>query len=320
MTAGGSFARWLGFAVVAVLAAGIASGQSYPTKPIRIVTTAPGSGNDLVARLVGPQLSARWEQPVIVDNRGFIAAEIVARASPDAYTLLAYGSPFWISPLIRSHSPYDPVRDFSPITLTVNTPNILVVHPALPAKSVRELIALAKSRPGELNYGSASTGSTSHLAAELLKSMAGISIVRIPYKGTGLALNALLAGEFQLMFPNAGAVAPHAKAGRLRALAVTSAEPSALAPGLPTMAASGLPGYESSSPFGMFAPAKTPAALIERLHQEFVRALNRSDVKERLFNAGVEVVGGSPAQLAATMKSEMARWGKLIREARIREE
>lgn len=314
-----ALARWLGCVAVAVWTAGAASAQGYPTKPIRIVTTAPGSGNDLVVRLVGPHLTASWGEPVIVDNRGILAGEIVARAPPDAYTLLAYGSPFWISPLIRSHSPYDPVRDFSPVMLTVNTPNILVVHPALPAKSVRELIAVAKSRPGELNYGSASTGSTSHLAAELFKAMAGISIVRIPYRGSGPALNALLAGEFQLMFPNAGAVAPHAKAGRLRALAVTSSEPSALAPGLPTLAASGLPGYESSSPFGMFAPAGTPPARIERLHRELVRALNRADVKERLFNAGVEVVGGSPERLAATMKSEMARWGKVIRDAGIRE-
>ncbi len=295
------------------------SGQAYPNKPIRIVTTAPGSGNDLVARLVAPRLSENWGQPVIVDNRGIVAGEIVAKAPPDGYTLLFYGSPLWISPLIRKHVPYDPVRDFLPITLTVNTPNILVIHPSVPAKSVKELIALAKTRPGELNYGSASPGSTSHLAAELFKAMAGVDMVRIPYKGSGLALNALLAGEFHLMFPNAGSVAPHAKTGKLRALAVTSTEPSALAPGLPTMAASGLPGYESSSPFGTFAPARTPTAVVTQLHREIVRALNWPEVKERLFNAGVEVIGGSPEELAATMKSEMARWGKVIRDAGIRE-
>ena len=310
---------WLLLVGMMVLAVGASFSQNYPNKPIRIVTTAPGSGNDLVARLIADGgLSESLGQPVIIDNRGIIAAEIALRAPPDGYTLLSYGSPLWISPLVRN-VPWDPVKDYAPITLTVNTPNLLVVHPSLPVKSVKELIALAKARPGELNYGSSSTGSTPHLAAELFKAMAGVDIVRIPYKGSGPALNALIGGQVQLMFPNAGAASPHAKSGKLRALAVSSAQPSALAPGLPTMAASGLPGYESSSPFGVFAPAKTPAALINRLNREIVRVLNNAQVKERLFNAGVEVVGSSPGELAATVKSEMAKWGKLIKDADIRE-
>ena len=296
------------------------SGQDYPTKPIRIVTSQPGSSNDLVARLIAQAgLSTSLGQPVIVDNRGIVAAEIAREAAADGYTILSYGSPLWISPLVRK-VPWDAVKDFAPITLTVDTPNLLVVHPSVPVKSVQELIALAKARPGKLDYGSSSTGATPHLAAELFKAMAGVNIVRIPYRGSGPALNALVGGQVQLMFPNAGAAAPHVKSGRVRALAVTTARPSALAPGLPTMAASGLPGYESSSPLGIFAPAKTPAAIVNRLQREIVKTLNREDVKERLFVSGVEVVGSSPEQLENRLKSEIARWGKLIKEADIREQ
>jgi tripartite-type tricarboxylate transporter receptor subunit TctC len=294
--------------------------QPYPSKPVRIVTTEPGSGNDLVARLIAAGLSGNLGQQVIVDNRGILAGEIVAKAPPDGYTLLAYGSPFWLAPFIRNNVGYDPVRDFAAVTLSASSPNILVVHPSLPVNSVRELIALAKARPGELNYGSSSTGATPHLAAELFKSMAGVNIMRVPYKGSGAALNDLIGGQVQLMFPNAGAATPHVKSGRLRALAVTTAQPSVLAPGLPTMAASGLPGYESVSPFGIFAPAGTPAVIINRLNQEIVRVLITAEVKERLYNVGVEVVGGSPEQLMVTMKSEMAMWGKVIRDAIAREQ
>ncbi len=303
--------------------AGAVHGQDFPKKPIRIVTAEVGSTNDFVARLIAQGLSAGLGQQMVVENRGgasgIIAAQTVAQAPPDGYTLLFYTSTLWIGPLLQNVS-WDPVRDFSPITLAATSPNILVVHPSLPVKSVEELIVLAKARPGELNYSSSSTGASTHLAAELFKAMAGVNIVRINYKGGGSALNALIAGQVQVMFPSAGLVTPHVKSGRLRALAVTTAQPSALAPGLPTMAASGLPGYESGSIYGIFAPAGILATLINRLNQEIVRALNRTEVKEKFFNVGVEIVGSSPEEFAATIKSDMARMGKLIKDAGIRVE
>jgi tripartite-type tricarboxylate transporter receptor subunit TctC len=302
-----------------VLGANVASGQNYPIKPIRIVTTEPGSTTELVGRLIAQGLTGSLGQQVIVENRGITAIETVAKATPDGYTLLLYTSPLWLTPFLRDNVTWDPVRDFLPITLTVGTPNVLVVHPSLPVKSVEELIALAKARPGELNYGSGSAGASPHLSAELFKAMAGVDLVRVPFRGTGPALNTLIGGQLQLMFPTAGSVTSHVESGRLRALAVTTARPSALAPGLPTVAASGLPGYESISLSGMLAPARTPATIIGQLNQEVVRVLNRAAVKGRLFNVGVEVIASSPEEFASKIKSEMAKWGKVIRDAGIRE-
>jgi tripartite-type tricarboxylate transporter receptor subunit TctC len=307
-----------------ILGMGAATGQNYPNKPIRIVTTEPAGAADIATRLIAPGLTGSLGQQVIVDNRsgaGSVAAiESVAKGPPDGYTLLLHGSPVWLMPFMRDHVPWDPVRDFSPITLAVTLPNLLVVHPSLPVRSVKELIALAKARPGELNYGSGSTGASNHLAAELFSAMARVSMVRIPYKGGGPAVLGLIGGQVQLMFATAASVSPHVKSGRLRALAVTSAEPSALFPGLPAVAASGLPGYEAGTIYGVFAPANTPALLIERLHQEIARALNRAEVKERLFNSGMEAAGSSPEAFAAVIKSDMAKWGKVIRDAGIRDE
>jgi tripartite-type tricarboxylate transporter receptor subunit TctC len=299
---------------------GLARGQDYPNRTIRIVTSASGGGTDFVARVVSQGLTGSLGQQVIVDNRGGnIPVEIVSQAPPDGYTLLADGSSFWVTPLLQK-APYDPVRDFSPITLVVSAPNLLVVHPSLPVKSVKELIALAKAKPGELNFSSGGVGGGAHLSGELFKSMAGVNMVHIPYKGGGPAMIALLGGEVQLLFPNTPSAAPYMKSGKLRALAVTSAQPSVLFPALPTVSASGLPGYESGTTYGIFAPAKTAAALINRLNQEIVRVLNRTDVKEQFLNAGVEVVGSSPEQFAATMKIEMVKWGKLIKDAGIKVE
>ena len=305
------------FAFAAI--ANSAHAQTWPVKPVRIITAETGTGNDLIARLIAPHLGSAFGHQFVIDNRGLVAVDMVAKSAPDGYTLLSYGPPLWLTPLLRQVA-YDPVRDFSPITLAGSSPNILAVHPSVPVKSVAELIALAKKRPGELNYSSSSTGASPHLAAELLKSMTGINIVRVAYKGSGQALVALIGGQVHIMFPNAGTVAPHLKSTRLRALAVTTLAPSALAPGLPTLSDSGVPGYESSSQFALLAPAGTPPALIERLNREMVAALRRPDVAERLFNSGVEVVAGTPAELVATMKAEMAKWGKVIREAGIREE
>jgi tripartite-type tricarboxylate transporter receptor subunit TctC len=313
------FAAWMLSVGLMVSGAGVVSGQNYPNKPIRIVTSEPGGGNDIVARLVAEGLTASLGQRVIVDNRGIVAAEIAAKATPDGYTLLIYGSNIWLMQYLRDNLPWDPLRDFAPITVAVDLPNILVVHPSLPVKSVKELVALAKAKPGELNYAAGTIGVSPHLAAELFKALAGVNIVRVPYKGGGPALTGLIGGEVHLMFPNAGSVMPHIKSGRVRALAVSTAQPSALAPGLPTVAAS-VPGYETGAVICVFAPARTPAAIVDLLNREIVRVLNGAMVKERLFNSGSEVVANSPGEFAAFIKSDMARMGKVIRDAGIQPE
>ncbi len=295
-----------------------ASGQDYPSRPVRIVTSGAGGGNDLQARVVARGLSAALGQQVIVENRpsGVIPGEIVSKASPNGYTLLLYNNALWTGPLIQK-TPYDPVKDLAPLTTVTIAPNILVVNNLLPVNSVADLIALARSKPGELNYASSGTGASNHLAAELFNTMAGVRIVRIGYKGANQGLNDLIAAQIQVMFPSAGAVAPHVKSGRVKGLAVTSAERSRLAPQLPTVAASGLPGYESLAIYGMFLPAGTPRALVTRLNSEIVKILGAVDVKEKFFNIGMETIGGSPEQLAALVKSEMVRMGKLIKDAGI---
>ena len=300
-----------------VLGAGVVGGQNYPNKPIRIVTSPQGGASDYVARVVAEGISGPLGQPVIVENRpANITAEIVANAQPDGYTLGLVGQSLWIRTLLEKTS-YDVARDFSPITLTNMDPTILGVLASLPAKSVKELIALAKARPGELNYSSAGTGAIGHLAAELLKSLAGINLVQINYKGAGPTLNALLAGEVQLSFGTVGAMAPILKSGKVRALAVTSAQPSALAPGLPPIAAT-LPGYEYINKGVILAPAKTPATIINRLNREIVRVIHSADVKENFLNRGLEAVGTSPKEIDALIKSEMVRMGKVIKDAGIR--
>lgn len=316
------FVAWLFSAGTMVLGVGMVSGQSFPNKPIRVVTSAAGGSIDFVARLIAPGLTSSLGQQVVVDNRGgaggIIAIDTVAKAPPDGYTLLIYNNGMWTLPLMTS-VPYDAVKDFSPITSTAVGPYILVVHPSVPVHSLKELIAMAKAKPGELNYGGGGPGSQNYLAAELFKFMAGgLKIVNIPFKGGGPAVVALLGGEVQLMFASAASVTSHIKSGRLRALAVTTVEPSPLLPGMPTVAAAGLSGYEVVSIYGMFAPAKTPAAIINRLNQEIVRALGTADVNQRFAAAGMNVVGGSPGQLAAKMRSEISEMGKLFKEANIR--
>ncbi len=307
----------------ALLAAGpeIVSAQNYPHKPIRIVTTAVGGSTDLVARTIAQGLTGNLGQQVIVENRGggVIAGEIVSKASPDGYTLLYFGNSLWITPLLRKNMPYDVVGDFAPITLAISLSQILVLHPSVAAKSVKELIAVAKAKPGALNYASGPGAGTNVLAAELFKAMAGIDIVRIPFKGEGPAVTALLGGDVQMQFASAGSVAPHLKFGRLRALAVTSAKPSVLFPDMPTMSAS-LPGYEATQTSGMFAPAKTPLAVIRRLNQESVRVLNEPEVKQKILGWGAEPVANSPEELAAIIRSDRAKFSKLFRDAGIREE
>ena len=302
-----------------VLGAGAATGQPYPSKPIRIVTAPAGAGNDFVARVIAQGIAGGLGQQLVVDNRpAGIVGEIVAKSPPDGYTLLAIGSVLWLTPFLQDQVAYDPVKDFSPVSFTARSVNLLVVHPSVPATSVKQLVALAKSRPGQLNYATGATGASNHLAAELFKSMARVELVRIPYKGSGPAMNDLVSGQVQMMFPTTAAGLPHVKSGRLRALGVTSLEPSPLAPGLPTVADSGLPGYESVVIYGLLAPARTPEPVIKRLHSELVQFRQSGGAAEKFFSAGVEVVAGSPADLAAIMKSEMTRVGKLIKDAGIR--
>ena len=309
---------FVGMVSVGLIIAGAVSGQNYPNKPVRIVTTAAGSGGDFPSRIIAQGISGPLGQPVIIDNKsgGLFASETVAKAPADGHTLVVNGASLWISPLLRKVS-YDPVGDFSPISLLVREVFIVALHPSVAANNVKELIALAKSRPGELNFGSAGSGGANHPAAELFKSMAGIKIVHVPYKGAGAAITAVISGEVQLIFGSATAIMPLTKSLKVRPLAVTSDEQSTLYPTLPTVAAF-LPGYESVSKTAVFAPARTPQPIINRLHDEIVRLLNQAEVKEKFFNAGAEVVGSSPEQLAVTMKSEMIRLSKVIKEAGIR--
>jgi tripartite-type tricarboxylate transporter receptor subunit TctC len=307
---------------VVVLLAGVqcvAHGQNYPYRPIRIITSNIGGGNDFVARLIAQGISGSLGQQIVVENRaiGVIPGEAVAKSQPDGYTLLLAGGSHWIAPLIQN-TPYDPVKDYAPISIADKAPLILVVHPAVAAGSVKELIAVAKAKPGALNYASTATGSMIHLSAELFKSMAGVNIVRIPYKGAAPAVSDLLAGQTQMMFVAALTVAPHAKSGKLRALAVSSLEPTALAPGLPTVAASGLPGFEAMTLSAVFAPVGTPRVIVARLNRELVHFLGTAEAREKLFSTGSEAASSSPEQLAAAIKSDMTRLGKLIKDAGIR--
>ncbi len=308
---------------VMALAAGMgaATAQEFPNKPLRIVTTAPGGGSDAAARLTALGLTGRLGQQVIVDNRsgGVFAVEYVGKAQPDGYTLLLYASSMWIAPLMQQVS-YDPIKDFAPVTLEAVSPNMLVVPQSLNVNSVTELIALARAKPGGLNYGSSGTGSSTHLGAELFKSMAHVNIVRISYKAAGPVVNDLLSGQVQMMFGSLGTVVPFVKSGRLKALGITTISPSALAPGVPTVASAGLPGYESAAVIAIFAPAKVSSTLVMRLNKEIISVINQADLKEKFLNLGIEPIGSSPEALTASMKSEMVRLGKVIKDAGIRAE
>ena len=302
-----------------LLGAGSACGQSYPYKALRIVTSGVGGGSDFVARQIAQGISGPLGQPVIVENRGgggIGTGEIVAQASPDGYTLIVGSNSLWIAPLLQK-LPFDGVRDFAPITTTTEAPLVLVVNPSLPVASVKELIALAKAKPGALNYASGNTGASNHLAGEMFKSLAGINIVRIPYSSGTAEIADLISGQSQMTLGGPDQLMPHVKAGKLRALAVTSAQPSPLAPGLPPVALT-LPGFEVVGTTGMFAPAKTPEAIIRRLNQEIARYLNRPETKERFLSSGLETAASSPEEFAALIKSDMARLGKVIKDAAIR--
>jgi tripartite-type tricarboxylate transporter receptor subunit TctC len=312
--------------VAATLAANIAVAQQYPNKPIRmIVPFAPGGGVDFTARLVGQKLGAVLNQSVVADNRagagGVIGTELAAKAAPDGYTLLlGSAGPLVILPGINTHLPYDPLRDFAPVALASTLPFLLVVHPSLPPKSLAELIALAKARPGQLTYATAGNGSTTHLVIELFKSMAGIDIVHVPYKGAAPAVADVLAGQVQLMAGDLSTLMPQVKAGKLRALAVTASKRSALAPELPTVAETGVDGFEASGWFGVLAPAATPRALVLRLNAAINAALGAADARERLKALGGDAAGGTPAEFGARMRDDLAKWKRLITALGLRDE
>ncbi len=313
-----TLAAWLAFAAVAPAAA-----QQYPNRPIRfVVPFAPGGSTDTLARTLGLKLTDALQQQVVVDNRsganGNIGMEIVAHAAPDGYTIvLGYIANLGIGPGLYAKLPYDPIKDYAPITQLASSPNILAVHPSLPVKSFREMIAYAKTNPKKLNFASSGVGSIGHLTGELLNRSAGIDMVHVPYKGSGQAVIDLLGGQVQMMFSGMSSVMPHIKAGKLRPLAVTGAQRSPAVPDVPTIAESGFPGFEATAWYGVLATARTPKAIVNRLHGEIVRALALPDVKERLNNVGFELVGSTPDEFAAFIKSEITKWTKVVRAAKI---
>lgn len=295
----------------------------YPSRPVRLVVTfPPGSGADIMARIIGQKLSDSLGQQFVIDNRagasGIIGTELAARAAPDGYTIIMVTSSHTINGSVYAKLPYDPVRDLAPITQLASTPYLMVVHPSVPAKSVAEMVALAKSKPGQINYATGGIGVGSHLAGELLKAMAGIDIVVVPYKGAPQATADVVAGQVHMSFSTMPTGLPLVRAGKLRALAVTSAERVPATPEIPTIAESGVPGFEVNTWQGMLAPAATPRAIIARLNGEAVRALQQPDVQERLTTQGYRTVGNSPAEFAIVIKNEIAKWAKVVKAAGIK--
>ena len=304
-------------AVLAISAAGAAE-NAYPIKPIRLISPfAPGGGNDTMARAVGGKLAEAWGHQVVVDNRpganGILACEITAKASPDGYTLLmANAGSHGINPALYRKLPYDAVKDYTPVSLLGWTANILVLHPSIPAGNIKELVALAKSRPGQLTYGSNGTGSTQHLAGVMFGSELGVELVHVPYKGTGPATIDLLAGHLSLNFGNSVAVLPHVKTGRLKAIAVTSLKRAPALPEIPAIAET-LPGFEALSWWGIVGPARMPKDITNKLSQEITRAVSRPDMKERFDQQGVVPRGTAPEEFAAFIRSELAKWAKVVK-------
>lgn len=307
--------------IVLAMAAAAVSAQGYPSRPIRfVVANSPGGGLDITARTVSPRLSSALGQQIVIDNRpgaaGSLAAEITAKSAPDGYTLLmgAIGN-LAVNVSLYKGLDYHPLKDLAPITFAVSGSNVLVVNLTVPAKTVQELIAVARAQPGKLTYGSSGSGNAGHLAGELFKSMAKVDMVHVPYKGGAPAMIDLIAGQIQLIFSSPPTAVPQVKAGKLRALAVTTAKRSAILPELPTIAESGLPGFEADNWYGIVAAARTPRAIVGRLNAEFVRILSMPEVREVLLRQGLEVAPGTPEAFGAYMKSEYVKWARVIADA-----
>lgn len=313
--------------VILFIASAAASAQSlpaqtYPNKPIHLIVPFPaGGGVDVIARIIAPKLAESLGQPVIVENRAgagtIVGTESLAKSPPDGYTMMIANSAFGANPALHAKLPYDSVKDFAPISMVVMFPSILVVHPSLPVKSIGELVALAKSSPGRLSYASAGAGSVIHLSMELFKSVAGIDIMHVAYKGANLALNDLLGGQIPIMFVTGQLGLAHVKSGRLRALGVSSATRMSLLPDVPTIAESGYPGFELYDWEGVIVPAGTPAPIIARLNGEINRIVNMPEVSERMSSLGASAGGSTPEQLAERIKTELAKWAKVVKSAGI---
>jgi len=305
-------------ALTAVAFSAVVHAQAFPSKPLRLVVPfPPGAGTDMFARVLAHKLSESLGQPVVVDNRpgggATIGTDIVAKSPPDGYTLLLSTTSHAINPSVYSKLPYDTLRDFATVTQVATVPIVLVVHPSLPVTTAQELVALARSRPGELNVGSSSSGTVFHLAAELLKSTAGIDMVHVPFKGGSPALAALLANQVNVLFETSLTVGPQAKAGKLRPLAVGGLKRSSAMPELPTLAESGFPGFSAENWYGVYVPAGTPREIVKRLNRDIVNALSQPDVRERFASQGAELIGNTPEQHEEFLKAEMAKWARIAR-------
>jgi len=307
-----------------IAATGQAAEPSYPTKPIRmLVGFSPGGGTDVAARIIGKKLAEAWNQQIVIDNRagagGLVAFEMTAKANPDGYTLLATSPSFAIQPSIAAKLPYDPIRDFAPITQASSAPYLLVLHPGVEARSVKELIDLAKANPGKLNYASGGIGSAQHLTAELFRLMAGIQIVHVPYKGA-VSVPDVIAGRIQMLFSGVPQALTHVQAGRLRALAVTTPARSPAVPEVPTVAEAGVAGFDVTVWYGILATGRTPQPIIDKLNREIVRALQSAEVRQQLTSLGLEPVGNTPGQFGSTIRAEMAQWAQVVKQAGIKDE
>jgi len=292
--------------------------QAYPVRPVRlIVSFAPGGSVDLVARLIGQKLAEAWGQQIVIDNRagagGNLSAELAAKATPDGYTLYMSSASIVVNASLYRNLPYDPLRDFAPITLIASVQNVLVAHPSLPARNVSELIALARKTPGKINYASTGSGSSGHLTMEMFKSMAGISLTHVPYKVVGQAITDLVSGQVSLWFPSMPSVLPHIKAGKMIALAVAGGKRSSVLAEVPTVAESGLRGFEASTWYPLLAPAATPQTIVDKIHAQVVSILGSAEVQERLAGQGVDPIGSTPAQLASHLRSELAKWATVVK-------
>jgi len=317
----GTRITWAALILFFALAATVhGAAQDYPARPVRMVAAfAPGGSVDVVARLLAQKLTESWGQQVVVDNRpgagGNVSAEIVARAPNDGHTIYICSASFVVNPSLYAKTPYDPVRDFAPVSLVSRVQNVLVAHPGLPARSVKELVALAKAKPGQIHYASTGSGTSGHLVMELFKSMTGIDLVHVPYKVIGQAQADLMGGQVSLWFPTAPGALPHIQAGRMRALAVAGAKRSLSFPELPTVSEAGVPGFEASTWYALLAPANTPRNIVAKVNGDVARILKQPEVHGRLTAMAIEIVGGSPEELARHIRSEIPKWARVVKQS-----